>query len=262
MDPRYIKMFGLTRADHKMDGTRIKGFIEDYEDQVKALVEIICVKKKYASDELLENMYQAVKQGDQNWTPLILSSLRRMLIQMHASQTREIKGAELIDALLENWFPNEEEYVEPRPAQESDEEIEDGSKGQPDLTPVRRQGDLAPDDISGEGAGGAGGQILAKEPVNPTEEAEHQSSSSSWQPTKTRTKKRKRTPTPETPRNQGATLKRLRKQEHRPMYKDCSSGSLHPKVAEEVERGAILSDARRTPNIRSRKRAHQEKQAF
>ena len=65
LDPRYIKMFGLTRADHNTDRTRIKGFDELYQDRVKALVEIMCVKKKshYASNELLENMYQALKKG-------------------------------------------------------------------------------------------------------------------------------------------------------------------------------------------------------
>ena len=84
-----MKAFGLTRADHNTDGTRIKGFTEEYQDRVRALVEIMCVKKKslYASNELLENMYQAMKKGDHNWAPLILSSLRRMLIRVHTSPT-------------------------------------------------------------------------------------------------------------------------------------------------------------------------------
>lgn len=80
-----------------------------YQDRGRVLVEIICVKKNslYASTELLENIYQAKKKGDNNWAPLILSSLRRMLIHVHTSQTRVIKGAELIDAMLRNWFPYE-----------------------------------------------------------------------------------------------------------------------------------------------------------
>ena len=74
-------------------------------------MEIMCVKKKslYASTELLENLYQAVKKGDHNWAPLILSSLRRMLIRIHTSPTREIKVAEVMDALLSNWSPEDEE---------------------------------------------------------------------------------------------------------------------------------------------------------
>ena len=59
LDSRYSRMFGLTRADHTSDGTRINGFDEPYQGRVRALVEIMCVKKKshYASNELLENMY-------------------------------------------------------------------------------------------------------------------------------------------------------------------------------------------------------------
>lgn len=54
-------MYGLSKADHNTDGTRVKGFAPVYQDRVRALIEIMCVKKKshYASTELLENMYQA-----------------------------------------------------------------------------------------------------------------------------------------------------------------------------------------------------------
>ena len=71
LDPRHMKLFGLTRADHTSDGTRIKGFDEPYEDRLRALVEILCVKKKsmYASNELLENIYQAVKRATTTGPP-------------------------------------------------------------------------------------------------------------------------------------------------------------------------------------------------
>ena len=59
LDKKYITLLGLTRADHNTDGTWIRGFTEEYMDRIKALVEIMCVKKKsqYAFTELLENLY-------------------------------------------------------------------------------------------------------------------------------------------------------------------------------------------------------------
>ena len=73
-----------------------------------------------------------------------------MLIRVHTSRTRKMKGAELIDALLKNWFPDQEEYIDPEPDQES-EEVDDSSEIPPDLTLVRPEGELPPDVISGEG---------------------------------------------------------------------------------------------------------------
>lgn len=121
LDDKYVRQFGLIKSDFNTDGIRIKGFSEEYEDRVKALVEIMCMKKKshYASMEVLENMYQAVRKGNHNWAPLILSSLRRLLIRVRTSNTRNIKGAELIDAILRSWFPEDEEYVDPDSDQES-----------------------------------------------------------------------------------------------------------------------------------------------
>ena len=244
-----MKLFGLTRADHTSDGTKIKGFDEPYQDRVRALVEVMCVKKKsmYASNELLENMYQAVKKRDHNWAPLILSSLRRMLIRVHTSPTREIKGAELIDALLKNWFPDEEHYIDPEPDQES-EEVDDGSELPPDVTPVRPEGEVPPDVISGGGSRGNRERRVTRGKKDQMEGVERQSSSSSGQARRTRKKKRKAQSSPSTLKDQGQQWKRLRRTGTKPRYKDTSSESMDPREAEEVEEGAITSKARSTPS--------------
>ena len=259
LDPRYMRMFGLSRADHKTDGTRINGFDDPYQDRVRALVEIMCVKKKslYASNELLENMYQAVKKGNHNWAPLILSSLRRMLIRVHTSPTREIKGAELIDTLLKMWFPDEEQYVDPEPDQESEEE-QDDSEGQPDLTPIRPEEPLPPDGISGEGSKGTRRQILTRGKKQQEQEADLQDSPASGK--RTRKNKRKMQSSPSTTKEEGTRFKRLRRTEKKPRYRDSPTESLDSREAEEIEKGAITSNNRRTPKTKEETRRTKEKE--
>lgn len=139
----------------------------------------MCVKKKshYASIELLENMYQADKQVDYNWAPLILSSLRKMLIRVHTSVYKVIKGTELIDALLRNWFLDEEEYYDPEPKEVSSSEQSDDYAGPPDTTPVRPPGELPPDVASGEGSQGAYDTHLTRQEGDQVADTEQQSCS-------------------------------------------------------------------------------------
>jgi len=112
-DTKYTATFGLEKTDFSSDGIQINGFTDKYHDRVKALIGLMYLKKtsQYANKVLLHHLYQAVTEGNLNWAPLILASLRRLLVQIHTSHIKDIKGAELIDVLLRLWFPDDEEYV-------------------------------------------------------------------------------------------------------------------------------------------------------
>jgi hypothetical protein len=119
------------------DGFKTNHFLEPYQGRIQALTEVLSFKqgRKYASIELLEYLISAEDEGNLNWAPFMMESFRRQmnLVKKKDKHLTNFKGAEWVDVLLRQFWPDDElvEGVESEEEVESSVEVEGNDSSVP-----------------------------------------------------------------------------------------------------------------------------------
>jgi len=121
------------------EGYTVETCLEEYRTRLAALMELVCCRKRslYASEHLIRHVVAAEQAGPNfDWAPFILSSMKRQLTTIHTTTSREVKGIELLDCILRNWFVHNETV----PSEEESESTgtSEDSSSSPEIPVVRR----------------------------------------------------------------------------------------------------------------------------
>lgn len=98
------------------EGYPVVQCIATYRLPIAALMERLCFCKKYlyASATLAETMAAAEKVHDNfDWTRFIMGNLRRQLTTTHNKESQGVQGIELMDTILQKWYPHNKRIIEP-----------------------------------------------------------------------------------------------------------------------------------------------------